>query len=206
MRRVAAIAALGALLALCAASTAASGDEPKPDAGMAGKLSITAHGKHHTGGTNYLLECPVTSSAPNTQLDCDDPFPNNEPDITVDPTDPDHMIASSNDYGSCCDQWYTTMDGGQTWQTGNMSIEDAKRTGSDPVTIFDRRHKVALHSSLNYIINKSGEACDGDVVVSPSRDGGITWDKPAVVYGGKGCDSSKVQVFNDKEWITADNN
>jgi hypothetical protein len=205
MKRLAAGAALAAAIALCVASAAASGDEPKPDAGMAGKISITgAHGQHK-GGTNYLSECSVTSSAPNTQLDCDDPFPNNEPDITVDPTNPNHMIASSNDYGSCCDQWYTTMDGGHTWQAGNMSIEDASRTGSDPVTIFDRKHKVALHSSLNYVVNDAGEACDGDVVVSPSKDGGITWEKPAVVYGGKGCDSSKEQIFNDKEWITADN-
>ena len=30
----------------------------------------------------------------------------------VDPANPQHMIASSNDYGSCCDQFYTTFNGG----------------------------------------------------------------------------------------------
>jgi len=68
------------------------------------------------------LECTASRTGFNTKLDCDDPFPNNEPDIEVDPADPLHMVASSNDYGSCCDQFYTTFDGGRTWQTGNMSV------------------------------------------------------------------------------------
>ena len=43
----------------------------------------------------------------------------------VDRANPQHMIASSNDYGSCCDQYYTSFDAGATWSTGNMSVEDA---------------------------------------------------------------------------------
>ena len=46
------------------------------------------------------LECTAARTGFNTKLDCDDPFPNNEPDIEVDPADPMHMVASSNDYGS----------------------------------------------------------------------------------------------------------
>ena len=93
------------------------------------------------------------SGAGNVQLDCDDPFPNNEPHIAVDPANPLHMIASSNDYGSCCDEWYTTFDGGATWATGNMSTGAGRPTGSDPVTSFDTKHHVALHASLNYFFN-----------------------------------------------------
>jgi hypothetical protein len=155
---------------------------------------------------NWSFECTATSGGLNTNLDCDDPFPNNEPNIVVDAANPRHMIASSNDYGSCCDQYYTSFDAGFTWSTGNMSTEDKSRTGSDPVTTIDVKHGVALHSSLNYKFNKAGEACDGDVVVSPSRDGGLTWDKPVVVGFGKGCDLDKFQNFSDKEWITTDNN
>src|SRR5947207_13032698 len=56
-----------------------------------------------------VQECTATGDpTANVNLDCDDPFPNNEPNIVVDPTDPLHMVASSNDYGSCCDQYYTT--------------------------------------------------------------------------------------------------
>jgi hypothetical protein len=153
------------------------------------------------------VECTATRTGFNTNLDCDDPFPNNEPDIEVDPADPRHMVASSNDYGSCCDQFYTSFDAGRTWQTGNMSVEDPGRTGSDPVTTFDVKTGTVLHSSLNYTFNEDGtQTCDGDLVVSRSKDGGLTWGEPVVVAGGLGCDLDALQLFNDKEWMVTDNN
>ena len=109
MKRLVGLLLLASTLVLVGGTATASGDEPKPDAGMAGKLTVAPGHKEHGAGTNYALECTVTSSAPNTNLDCDDPFPNNEPDIVVDPADPNHMVASSNDYGSCCDEFYTTL-------------------------------------------------------------------------------------------------
>jgi hypothetical protein len=155
-------------------------------------------------------ECTATSGGANTTLDCDDPFPNNEPQIAVDPANPLHMIASSNDYGSCCDEFYTTFDGGATWATGNMSTERPNAqgpTGSDPVTAFDSKHGVALHASLNYFFGHGfTQTCRGDLVVSPSTDGGLTWSLPVIVDQGLGCDLSPAQQFNDKEWITVDNN
>jgi hypothetical protein len=159
-----------------------------------------------TGGPNYELECTSPGTPPNTLLDCDDPVaPKNEPDIEVDPADPNHMIASANDYESCCDAFYTTFDGGGTWYVGDMSTLEDGRIGSDPVTAFDTKHGVALHTSLNFIC--TDVACgEGDVVVSPSYDGGITWEQAIEVYDGEGFDFDPVQVFNDKEWIVADNN
>jgi hypothetical protein len=153
------------------------------------------------------LECTAASTGFNTKLDCDDPFPNNEPDIEVDPADPRHLVASSNDYGSCCDQFYTSFDAGRTWHTGNMSVEDPGRTGSDPVSTFDVRTGTVLHASLNYTFNADGtQACDGDLVVSRSKDGGLHWGKPVVVAGGLGCDLDPLQLFNDKEFMVTDNN
>ena len=79
--------------------------------------------------------------------------------------------------------------------------------GSDPVTVFDVKHKKTLHASLNFFLSKDfEETCDGDVVVSPSKDGGLTWDPPVVVDQGVGCDLDKTQIFNDKEWMVTDNN
>ena len=75
-----------------------------------------------------ICDFSATSGGANTKLDCDDPFPNNEPDIEVNPGAPGHMIASSNDYGSCCDQFYTTLDNSATWTTGNMSINNPQQT------------------------------------------------------------------------------
>src|SRR5437773_1068998 len=103
--------------------------------------------------TPSKLECrAVGDPSANVNLDCDGISPNNEPQIAVDPTNPNHMVASSNDYESCCDEFYTTFDGGKTWFTGDMSVEapgNTKRTGSDPVTSFDRKHGTIIHTSLN---------------------------------------------------------
>ena len=180
-----------------------------PESGMAKKRSVTfdVFGFDKQHGPHSQFECTVTSGGANTRLDCDDPFPNNEPDIEVNPANPLHMIASSNDYGTCCDQFYTTFDGGLTWSTGNMSRNNPQQTGSDPVTVFDVKHGVAIHSSLNYSFQlPTGEACRGDLTVSVSTDGGLTWLPAQVVDSGFGCDFSNTQLFNDKEWIVTDNN
>lgn len=154
------------------------------------------------------VECTVTAdpAVANTSLDCDSKLPNNEPNIAVDPTDPLHMVASSNDYDGAGDQFYTTFDGGQTWKTGDMSLEGAHRTGSDPVTAFDPKSGNVIHSSLNYRFTPDGQSTDGDVVASASTDGGITWGNPVVVADGQGADKDPQQIFNDKEWLVVDSN
>lgn len=200
-----------AAAALAFAFVAAGGARPNlPEGGMAKKRSVSSDvaGFDKQHGPHYDYECTALSQGANTRLDCDDPFPNNEPDIEVNPANPMNMIASSNDYGSCCDQYYTTLDGGLSWSTGNMSIEKPLKTGSDPVTVFDVKHGTAIHSSLSYnTLHAAGtQACDGDLVVSISRDNGLSWLKPVVVDDGIGCDLSKSQLFNDKEWIVTDNN
>ncbi len=202
---------LGIAAVLAVALTASVGANSTPRGwGMEDKRSVTpdvaGYDKQH--GPHFDFECTATSGGANTNLDCDDPFPNNEPDIEVDPTNSQHMVASSNDYGSCCDQYYTTFDGGLTWSTGNMSIEKPLKIGSDPVTVFDRRHGTTIHASLSFSVQHAAgtQACDGDVLVSPSTDGGLTWLKPVVVEDGIGCDFSKTQLFDDKEWIVTDNN
>ena len=148
-------------------------------------------------------ECTATGNpAANVKLDCDDPFPNNEPNVAVDPEDPLHMVASSNDYGSCCDQYYTSFDGGQTWQTGNMSTRGPKVIGSDPITVFDPKHDTVIHLSLNFKSNNGRpSATNGDVVASVSTDGGLTWKVPSVIGHGLGA-----RLFFDKEDATVDTN
>jgi hypothetical protein len=205
---------LGLLLVAVAVAVTAilvtgAGARPSlPEGGMAAKRSVTpdvaGYDKQH--GPHSQLECTAPSGGLNTNLDCDEPFPNNEPDIEADPAASGHAIASSNDYGTCCDQFYTTLDDGATWTTGNMSRKSPQVTGSDPVTVFDRKHGVVIHSSLNFSFQlPTGEACRGDLVASVSTDGGITWQPPVVVDSGFGCDLSNTQLFNDKEWIVTDN-
>ena len=198
-----------AVLALVVGGSRVEARNSIPDSGIATKRSVDVAGFDKQHGPQSQIECSVSAGgAANVRLDCDDPFPNNEPDIEVDPANPLHMIASSNDFGTCCDQFYTTFDGGRTWTTGNMSREKPQKIGSDPVTVFDRKHGVAIHSSLSFSVQHASgaEACDGDVVVSISRDGGLVWEIPVVVDDGIGCDFSETQLFNDKEWIVTDNN
>jgi hypothetical protein len=170
--------------------------------------AVSFRGQPRIAGDGYKeseVQCTASAGAAvDMRLDCDTDTPNNEPDVYVDPTDPRHMIASSNDYDQCCDAFYTTFDGGDTWQVGDMSAEGANRTGSDPVTVIDPVTGNAVHSSLNFRFTKDGQSTDGDVVVSVSKDGGLTWGKPIEVYDGEGADLDKVQIFNDKEWITVD--
>lgn len=138
-------------------------------------------------------------------LDCDGPLPNNEPDIAVDPRDGRHAVVTSNDYDSCCGQFYTTFDGGRTWRTGNIAGLGPGREGADPVVTIDPAHGVVLHASLSSVTTKGG-AADAHIVVSPSRDGGVTWERPVVVAEGAGADDDPDQIFNDKPWITTDTN
>ncbi|MGH8835688.1 MAG: sialidase family protein, partial [Actinomycetes bacterium] len=178
-----ALALLAALVLSVGVAAQVAARPSLPEGGMAKKRSVdvdvAGFDKQH--GPHSQLECVASADgAANVNLDCDDPVPNNEPDIEVNPADPDHMIASSNDYGTCCDEFYTTFDGGQSWSTGNMSRLNPGKTGSDPVTVFDVKHGVAIHSSLNYNLQHAAgsQACDGDLVVSISRDGGLTWEIP----------------------------
>ena len=181
-----------------------------PEAGMAKKRSVEpgVQGFDKQHGPHSQFECIATSGGANTNLDCDDPFPNNEPDIEVDPANPQHVIASSNDYGSCCDQMYTTFDNGATWLDGGHLPEEPaghrQRSGD--------RHSTAgtaprsTRRSTTRSRTRRARSCRGDLVVSVSTDGGVVWQPPTVVASGLGCDLSNVQYFNDKEWIVTDNN
>jgi hypothetical protein len=209
MKLKTAFALIIALILLTALIVPAGARPPLPEAGMALKRTVSpdtaGYAKQH--GPHSQFECITASGGGNTNLDCDDPFPNNEPDIEVNPANALNMAASSNDYGSCCDQFYTTLDNAATWTTGNMSVNNPQQTGSDPVTVFDVKHGTVIHTSLNYSFQlPTGEACRGDLTASVSTDGGITWQPPVVVETGVGCDLSNTQLFNDKEWVVTDNN
>src|SRR6266571_9495159 len=96
------LAATFGATAVLVASAAAQGNES--ERGMAGKRTVDVAGFAKQHGPFSQFECNALSGGANTKLDCDDPFPNNEPDIAVDPLAPGHMIGSSNDYGTCCDE------------------------------------------------------------------------------------------------------
>jgi hypothetical protein len=148
------------------------------------------------GGGNIRMNCDTINT------------PHNETTIAVDPDDPNHMVAGSNDFvvrpnvptiGFLVSSFYTSTDGGATWFNGHIPSTGFNEAG-DPGVAFNTKfagvHFVQLGESL-------GQASRGNVVsgvqVSTSHDGGVTWGKPVLVPRG-------TRSFDDKPAIAVDNN
>lgn len=146
--------------------------------------------------------------------------PDNEIGIAVDPTDPDHLVAGSNDYyyrfnnstgarqALVLTGFFTSFDGGATWLDGQVPMTSGNGAG-DPAPAFDRRHGAVLMAQLENTGGNGGPwVSQGDVSVSRSTDGGVTWSEPETVLMGTGAGIGPANqaVFWDKEWITVDNN
>lgn len=145
-------------------------------------------------------------------------LPANETAIAINPTNPNNVIAGSNDYEPAVDATmgiYVSFDGGRTWPHSGHARQiitpDRRMLGSgDPVLAFDRAG-VAYASFISF-----GRAdCDSYIAVSRSTDGGVTWTVPTdaesagtelaagdgiVVHNGGQADC---RIFHDKEWMTA---
>jgi len=145
--------------------------------------------------------------------------PDNEIAIAVDPTNPNHLLAGSNDYFYRFNNstgarqaivptgFFTSFDGGATWIDGQIPMRSGNGAG-DPAPAFDRRHGVALMAQLE---NTGGQGSafvsQGDVSVSRSTDGGVNWAEPVTVMQGRGAGIGPANqaLFYDKEWLTCDN-
>lgn len=152
----------------------------------------------------------------NTSLLGQDFGPDNEIAIAVDPTDPQHLVAGSNDYFyrygadrtlvSVPTGFFTSFDGGRTWIDGQIPRGEGNN-GGDPSPAFDVRNGVVLMAGLDFTSTPTRSVSgDGNIAVSRSADGGRNWEPAVVVMDGNGPGTSETQVFFDKEWLTVDNN
>jgi hypothetical protein len=146
--------------------------------------------------------------------------PDNEIAIAVDPENPNHLLAGSNDYFYRFNNangtrqvlvptgFFTSFDGGATWLDGQIPMRSGNGAG-DPSPAFDAKHNVALMAQLENVGPNTG-CCvtQGDVSVSRSTNGGRNWSAPITVFKGTGTGIGPANqaVFYDKEWLTVDNN
>lgn len=155
----------------------------------------------------------------NTEKFGQDFAPDNEVAIAVDPEDPDHLLAGSNDYYYRFNNangtrqalvptgFFTSFDGGQTWLDGQIPFGSGNGSG-DPAPAFDAKNEVALMAQLQNVFGLGGLAvAAGNVGVSRSTDGGVTWSRPVTVFKGNGAGIGPANnaVFWDKEYIAVDN-
>jgi hypothetical protein len=156
--------------------------------------------------------------------------PDNELAVAVDPLNPDHVLAGSNDYYYRFNNatgarqaivptgFFTSFDGGSTWVDGQVPMGDGNGNG-DPAPAFDSKFSrpcpvgrgtcsMALMAQLENVGGQGGPfVSQGDVSVSRSLDGGLTWERPVTVFKGQGTGIGPANraVFWDKEFIAVDN-
>jgi hypothetical protein len=153
--------------------------------------------------------------------------PQNETTVAVNPDNPRNIVEGANDYrifNSREDRidssgWaYTSMDGGRTWKdvelpklniqtgaTGALSFMDA---AGDPAIAFGP-HNTVYYSTLVFsraVVPDTQQDATG-IAVSISHNGGLTFGDPVIIHlDGVNPDGTPTptSIFNDKEWITAD--
>jgi hypothetical protein len=146
--------------------------------------------------------------------------PDNEIAVAVDPLNPNHIVAGSNDYfyrfnnstgarqGQIVTGFFTSFNGGASWIDGQIPTRTG-RSGGDASPAFDRRHGTVMMAELENAAGLGGgSVSQGDVAVSRSTDGGRNWSEPITVFQGKGANIGPANnaTFYDKEWLTVDNN
>jgi hypothetical protein len=128
-----------------------------------------------------------------------------EPHVAVDPTDPDHLLAVTqegrfSDGGAAGIGVYTSLDSGRTWQ-GTLMPELTLATGgeweraTDPVAGFGPDGTAYVNSFAFNLERDDATA----VVIHRSTDGGLTWAGPFVVDR-----SDTFRQSYDKNWMTID--
>ncbi len=244
IRRIATKAAPLLLLALWATPSAGidrpfgtSGVHVRPQTTIRPELDASA-GTGNTGGQFSKVQIErfrCTSSgdpAAAVDMSCNttelgqDFSPDNEITVAVDPLDPDHVVAGSNDYFYRFNNatgarqaivptgFFTSFDGGATWIDGQIPMRSGNGAG-DPSVAFvrklggtDPRDAVVLMAQLENTGGQGGfYVAQGDVSVSRSTDGGVTWSEPITVLKGVGTGIGPANraLFYDKEWLTVDN-
>lgn len=143
-----------------------------------------------------------------------------EPHLDVNPKDPNHIVAGLIDYNFPGIAIYVTIDGGATWE-GPFQPKFPRREmagAGDPTVAFDHKGNVyAAQISLDVVEfsigSIVGSALVSNVSVSPSTDGGFSWQEPIQASRGQALvrtflttadqrSRGEVEInFVDKPWM-----
>lgn len=158
------------------------------------------------GGPFQSLCSSSSTFASNVMVNCDSTvLPHNETAITVDPRDPAHLLAGSNDtelvssHAKSSLGYYTSFDGGRSWLNGHVPNAGFAQT-SDPAVGFDRLGN-AYYAIIAFDLGLGGQALGGAIQVSRSSDGGQTFETPVTV-----AESTSDAIFEDKPYLVVDTN
>jgi hypothetical protein len=135
----------------------------------------------------------------------------NETTIAVNPTNPQNLIGSTNEYPSQAQSIindigflhaHVTFDGGQTWAEYPIPFDQQLYTSAaDPAVAFDADGTAYL-AALAFKVNPDGTVNSPDLLVAHSGNGGRRWPTPVLVAAGSGT-LSGAGVFNDKDYLAA---
>lgn len=158
-------------------------------------------------------------------ISCDDETvaPDNEMAIAVHPSNPNLLLAGSNDYqitflGATSilqvpAGYFFSRDGGGTWVDGELPLKGSLG-GGDPAPAFDVKHNQMVFASLSFVCGQFAPVCSrGNIMFAKSPlgpngtapTGQINWSDRTVA-NGSASDNGAQQLFLDKEWIGVDNN
>jgi hypothetical protein len=163
----------------------------------------------------------VSPFEPDTQI---------EPSIAVNPANSLNAVATFQqgraDHGASSGTgWATTMDGGQTWTSGNvaqLTKQDIAPcglpAGMSCAGPWDRASDPVVAFGPNNIVYQNSLVIDGDpdttgttnagLTLNESLDGGLHWTGPVTLHLSSTITSINLpalgHVFDDKNWITVD--
>lgn len=126
--------------------------------------------------------------------------------IAVNPSNPDNLVGASFQTGippkpRAGSYTYVTMDGGKTWKTVASQDPQNLVQGDDAMAFSSDGTAYHAHLSFDGIRVARPKRAESGIIVSASRDGGLTWNGPVPAINHV----NSVTPFEDKPGIVADN-
>jgi len=126
--------------------------------------------------------------------------------IAVNPSNPDNLVGASFQTGMppkprAGSYTYVTMDGGKTWKTVASQDPQNLVQGDDAMAFSSDGVAYHVHLSFDGIRVPRPKRAESGIIVSASRDGGLTWNEPVPAINHV----NTVTPFEDKPGIVTDN-